>query len=87
MHRLRDISPRAAVPAGAICLRPALIGLRSFGRGLAGGLVGGMIGNMLFGGSGHAGAGGVPAGGGGCSSIGLFDLLIIGGLCIWAIAG
>ncbi len=53
---------------------------RSVGGGLAGGLVGGMIGNMLFGGSGHAGPGGVPAGGGGCSSIGLFDLLIIGGL-------
>jgi predicted lipid-binding transport protein (Tim44 family) len=47
---------------------------------MAGGLVGGMIGNMLFGGSGHAGPGGVPAGGGGCSSIGLFDLIIIGGL-------
>jgi predicted lipid-binding transport protein (Tim44 family) len=55
-------------------------GWGSFGRGLAGGLVGGMIGNMLFGGSGHAGPGGVPAAGGGCSSIGLFDLLIIGGL-------
>jgi predicted lipid-binding transport protein (Tim44 family) len=55
-------------------------GWGSFGRGLAGGLVGGMIGNMLFGGSGHAGPGGMPAGGGGCSSIGLFDLLIIGGL-------
>ena len=53
---------------------------RSVGGGLAGGLVGGMIGNMLFGGSGHAGPGGVPGGGGGCSSIGLFDLLIIGGL-------
>jgi predicted lipid-binding transport protein (Tim44 family) len=40
-----------------------------------------MIGNMLFGGSGHAGPGGAPAaGGGGCSSVGLFDLLIIGGL-------
>ena len=48
---------------------------------MAGGLVGGMIGNMLFGGSGHAGPGGAPAaGGGGCSSVGLFDLLIIGGL-------
>jgi predicted lipid-binding transport protein (Tim44 family) len=59
---------------------PSSSGWGSFGRGLAGGLVGGMIGNMLFGGSGHAGGGGVPAGGGGCSSIGLFDLLIIAGL-------
>jgi predicted lipid-binding transport protein (Tim44 family) len=60
---------------------PSSSGWGSFGRGLAGGLVGGMIGNMLFGGSGHAGAG-MPAGagGGGCSSVGLFDLLIIGGL-------
>ncbi len=53
---------------------------RNAAGGVAGGLVGGMIGNMLFGGSGHAGPGGVPAGGGGCSSIGLFDLIIIGGL-------
>jgi predicted lipid-binding transport protein (Tim44 family) len=49
--------------------------------GLAGGLIGGMIGNMLFGGSGHAGgAAGAPMGGGGCTSIGLFDIIIIGGL-------
>jgi predicted lipid-binding transport protein (Tim44 family) len=42
-----------------------------------------MIGNMLFGGSGHAGSGGAPgapAAGGGCSSIGLFDIILIGGL-------
>jgi predicted lipid-binding transport protein (Tim44 family) len=59
-------------------------GFGGFGRGLAGGLagglVGGMIGNMLFGGSGHAGPGGAPAAGGGCTSIGLFDLIIVGGL-------
>ena len=46
----------------------------SFMRGVGGGLVGGMIGNMLFGRSGYAGGNG---GGGG---IGLFDLLIIGGI-------
>ena len=62
----------------------AVSGFGSFGRGLAGGLagglIGGMVGNMLFGGSGHAGPAGAPMGGGGCSSIGLFDILIIGGL-------
>lgn len=56
-------------------------GMGSFGRGLAGGLagglLGGMIGNMLFGGSGHAAG---PGAGGGCTSIGFFDILIIGGL-------
>ena len=70
--------PGMATPA------PAPSGFGSFGRGLAGGLagglVGGMIGNMLFGGSGHAGPAGGAASGGGCSSIGLFDILIIGGL-------
>jgi len=59
-------------------------GFGSFGRGLAGGLagglIGGMVGNMLFGGSGHAGPAGAPMGGGGCTSIGLFDIIIIGGL-------
>lgn len=63
-------------------------GMGSFGRGLAGGLagglIGGMVGNMLFGGgSGHAGSAGAPAGGaagGGCAGIGLFDIVIIGGL-------
>ncbi len=67
--------PGMATPA------PSPSGFGSFGRGLAGGLagglVGGMIGNMLFGGSGHAAG---PMGGGGCTSIGLFDILIIGGL-------
>jgi hypothetical protein len=38
--------------------------------------MGGMIGNMLFGGSGHAG--GSSAGGSG--GIGIFELLILGGL-------
>jgi hypothetical protein len=47
----------------------------SFLRGVGGGLVGGMIGNMLFGGTGHAGSGGGSSGG-----IGIFDLLILGGL-------
>lgn len=48
----------------------------SFLRGVGGGIVGGMIGNMLFGGSGHAGG----MGGIGRSGIGLFELLILGGL-------
>ncbi len=48
----------------------------SFLRGLGGGLVGGMIGSMLFGGIGHAGG----VGGVGGSGIGLFELLILGGL-------
>ncbi len=48
----------------------------SFLRGVGGGIVGGMIGNMLFGGSGHAGG----MGGIGRSGIGIFELLILGGL-------
>lgn len=51
---------------------------RGMAGGVAGGLLGGMIGNMLFGGSGHAG--GAAAGAGGCSSIGLMDILIIVGI-------
>jgi hypothetical protein len=51
------------------------VGGSSFLRGVGGGLVGGMIGNMLFGGTGHAG--GSSAGGGG---IGIFEILILGGL-------
>ena len=48
----------------------------SFLRGVGGGIVGGMIGNMIFGGSGHAGGmGGVDR-----SGIGIFELLILGGL-------
>ena len=50
----------------------------SFLRGVGGGIVGGMIGNMLFGGSGHAG--GIGGGGIGRSGIGIFELLILGGL-------
>ena len=48
----------------------------SFMRGLGGGLLGGFLGSMLFGGMGHAGTGG----GFGGSGIGLFEILIIGGL-------
>jgi len=86
--------PRTAPPSSMVTpgqqQRPGMAtpepsaGFGSFGRGLAGGLagglVGGMVGNMLFGGTGHAGAAGAPMGGGGCSSIGLFDIIIIGGL-------
>jgi len=64
---------------GAPAAQPA--GAGSFGRGLAGGLagglLGGMIGSMLFGGAGHAAGAGAA---GGCSNIGLFDILIIGGI-------
>jgi len=45
-------------------------------RGLAGGLVGGAIGSMLFGGLANAGGGGGLGG----SGIGLFQLLILGGI-------
>jgi len=48
----------------------------SFMRGLGGGLLGGFLGSMFFGGMGHAGTGG----GFGGSGIGLFEILIIGGL-------
>ena len=50
----------------------------SFMSGLGGGLMGGFLGSMLFGGVGHgAGMGGGGVGG---SGIGLFEILIIGGL-------
>lgn len=76
--------PGMATPGGPTPA-PAGSGVGSFGRGLAGGLagglIGGMIGNMLFGGSHGAGAAGTPAAGGsGCASFGLFDLLLVGGL-------
>ncbi|MDP2106706.1 MAG: Tim44 domain-containing protein [Desulfobulbaceae bacterium] len=47
-----------------------------FMRGMAGGLVGGAIGSMLFGSLAHAGAGGGLGG----SGIGLFQILILGGI-------
>lgn len=47
-----------------------------FMRGLAGGLVGGAIGSMLFGSLAHAGVGGGLGG----SGIGLFQILILGGV-------
>lgn len=47
-----------------------------FMRGMAGGLVGGAIGSMLFGSMAHAGAGGGLGG----SGIGLFQILILGGI-------
>lgn len=54
--------------------------MRGMAGGLAGGLIGGMVGNMLFGSS-HGYAGGSPGvKGGGCSSIGLMDILLIGGI-------
>jgi predicted lipid-binding transport protein (Tim44 family) len=51
----------------------------SFLRGVGGGIVGGLIGNMLFGRSSYGGHGGGVGGVGG-SGIGLFELLILGGL-------
>jgi len=47
-----------------------------FMRGLAGGLVGGALGSMLFGGMANAGLGGGLGG----SGIGLFQILILGGI-------
>jgi predicted lipid-binding transport protein (Tim44 family) len=71
--------PRPGMPTPTP--QPATGGFfRNVAGGLAGGLLGGMIGNMLFGGSGHAGPAGGPMGGGGCTSIGLFDILLIGGI-------
>lgn len=49
-----------------------------FMRSMAGGIVGGMLGGMLFRSLGFAGAGGGMGGGGG---IGLFDILLIAGIC------
>jgi predicted lipid-binding transport protein (Tim44 family) len=54
---------------------PGLTG-SSFMRGLGGGLLGGFLGSMLFGGMGHAG--GMSGVGG--SGIGLFEILIFGGI-------
>jgi predicted lipid-binding transport protein (Tim44 family) len=48
----------------------------SFARGLAGGVMGGLLGSMLFGGMAH----GMGAGGIGGSGLGLFELLILGGI-------
>ncbi len=65
--RAADLFSRSSPSSGS--------GGSSFLRGVGGGLVGGMIGNMLFGGTGHAGSGGGSSGG-----IGIFELLILGGL-------
>ncbi|MDY0042945.1 MAG: Tim44 domain-containing protein [Desulforhabdus sp.] len=51
-----------------------------FTQGLMGGLAGGLLGSMLFGGSGHAAAGGGVGGGG----IGLMDIALIGLLIYFA---
>ena len=51
-------------------------GSSSFMRGLGGGIMGGFLGSMLFGGMGHAAGGG----GFGGSGIGLFEILIFGGI-------
>lgn len=48
-------------------------------QGLAGGLAGGLLGSMLFGGTGHASAGGMTGGG-----MGLLDLALIGLLLYFA---
>ena len=58
-------------------------GSGSFWKGVGGGLVGGFIGNMLFSRSGYSGGHGggySHYGGGGGGGIGLFDLLLLGGL-------
>ena len=52
---------------------PSTFGRSPFLTGLAGGLAGGLLGSLLFGGSGHAAAGGMAGGG-----IGLLDIALIG---------
>lgn len=47
-----------------------------FMRGMAGGIMGGMLGSMLFSGVAGAGAGGMGGGGG----IGLFEIVLLGGI-------
>lgn len=56
----------------------------SFMKGMAGGLLGGMLGGMLFRGVGH-GMGGGGMGGVGGSGIGLFEILIIGGIIFFLV--
>jgi predicted lipid-binding transport protein (Tim44 family) len=78
--------PRSFSPSPSRAPSPANYGQQSspgglsspggFMRGLAGGLVGGAIGSMLFGGLASAGAGGGLGG----SGIGLFQILILGGI-------
>lgn len=52
-------------------------GSGAFTRGLAGGMMGGVLGSMLFGGTANA----MGAGGFGGSGIGLFEIILIGGVC------
>jgi predicted lipid-binding transport protein (Tim44 family) len=54
---------------------PGFFGRSPFMQGLAGGLAGGLLGSLLFGGMGHAAAGGVGGGG-----IGFLDIILIGAL-------
>lgn len=62
----RDLSQPATTQLGG-----------GFLRGLAGGIAGGFLGSMLFRGMGYGGTG--YGGGGGCG-IGLFEIIVIGGL-------
>lgn len=77
---------RSITPPPSRAPSPANYGQRSnsggFMRGLAGGLVGGAIGSMLFGSLAHAGAGGGLGG----SGIGLFQILILGGIAYFVYA-
>lgn len=66
-------APARTPPAAKSAQQPSSGG---FMRGMAGGLVGGAIGSMLFGSLAHAGAGGGLGG----SGIGLFQILILGGI-------
>ena len=54
-------------------------GLGSFGRGMLGGIAGGMLGGMLFRSLGFGGGYGGGYGGGG--GIGLFEILLLAGIC------
>ena len=71
--RSRSISPPPSRTSPSATQRSSSGG---FMRGMAGGLVGGAIGSMLFGSLAHAGAGGGLGG----SGIGLFQILLLGGI-------
>ncbi len=80
--RSRSISPppSKAPPSSTNYTQRSSSG--GFMRGLAGGLVGGAIGSMLFGSLANAGAGGGLGG----SGIGLFQILVLGGIAYFVYA-
>jgi predicted lipid-binding transport protein (Tim44 family) len=72
---------RPATPLGMPPASPSPTGSfwRNLGGGMVGGFAGGMLANWLFGGS-HPAQGGATGTGGGGSSFGLFDLILIAGI-------